>query len=268
MTQNSSIEQWFFKERKELLANLRNTNKLEAELEERKKYISFAESLCKRLGLHSIPTCTVLLFLHRVLLRFPPTVLPATYDLAATMVFIALKVEEMPRNLFIVLQNALSERFSSAENLQVKEQDQQVVEMRTRVLDLERKCLVLLCFDLVVDNPHRHMQRFFGQMGQAPQQPSVSAAIKPWREAAVRRMQQSYYSLVHLEASSRHIAGACIHATRPSKMEIPHDLLGKLFKLESTEYLERLNEMITQDLSLISFAEDENNIHETAKVGE
>lgn len=249
---NASVEQWFFKERKELLANLRNVNKLQVELEERKRYISFAESLCRRLALHAIPTCTALLLLHRVLLRLPPTPLPATYDLAATLVFLALKVEETPRPLLQILQHALSERFSSPENLQVREEDGQVVEMRQRVLDLERKCLVLLCFDLVVDNPYRHLQRFFAQLAQLPQQPSVTSGMKQWREDAVERMHRSYYSLVHLEVSSRLIAGACIHASRPPKMEIPHELLVKLFKLESVDILARIDDIIIQDFSLLN----------------
>ena len=249
---NASVEQWFFKERKELLVNLRNANSLEKELEERQKYVSFTERLCTRLGLHSIATCTTLLLLHRVLLRWPPTTLPPTYDLAATMLFLSLKVEEMPRALFHVLQHALSERFSSVENLQVKEQDAQVLEMRQRVVELERKCLVLLCFDMVVDNPYRHVQRFFIQMGQQPQQPQASTGMKQWKEAAVKRMLRSYYSLVHLEVSSRHVAGACIHATRPPNMEMSADLLLRLFKLDTTEPLERVNEIIDEDLKFIT----------------
>lgn len=75
------------------------------------------------------------------------------------MVFLASKVEESPRKLRDVLLKGLTIRFKSAEVF--NENSPEYSRLYDRVLQLEKTTLAVLCFDLTVDHPFRHLARLF-----------------------------------------------------------------------------------------------------------
>lgn len=75
------------------------------------------------------------------------------------MVFLAAKVEESPRKLRDVLLKGLTIRFKSAEVF--NENSPEYSRLYDRVLQLEKTALAVLCFDLTVDHPFRHLARLF-----------------------------------------------------------------------------------------------------------
>ena len=271
MTESKSVEQWYFKERSELVANTKFNN-AKAEISFRQSYISFATQLCNRLSTHPIVSCTSFLLMHRVLLRWHSNydVEPAVSDLSATMVFIGCKVEESPRHLNQILshvlalkdQQQLHKDNNSLGNKKDGEDDEadEISGMKERIFDLERKVMVLLCFDFTVDNPYRHVSRFFKSIASTTAKSGVDKEkkvdeaekddAKNWRYETIKRMNESFFSLVHLEFSERHIAAACILSTR-SQQDLPLDKNWiQPFKLDSITVLTRINTIIDKDLEL------------------
>ena len=268
MTESKSIEHWYFKERSELLANS-NFNDTKKEILFRRAYVSFAAQLCERLTSHPIVTCTSLLLMHRVLLRWHSSydTAPAVSDLSATMVFIGCKVEESPRHLNQILSHVLAlkdqQQIQEGKSFVHRKEDDgedadEISGLKERIFDLERKVLVLLCFDFSVDNPYRHISRFFKSITQTTTKSSEGEKVeaekddaKAWRQAAIKRMNESFSSLVHLEFSERHIAAACIlHARSDQELPLDKDWIQP-FKLDSTVVLTRINNSIDKDLNLI-----------------
>jgi hypothetical protein len=272
MTESKGVEQWFFKERSELLSNTKSSD-AKSELLFHQKYISFTTQLCARLSTHPIVTCTSLLLMHRVLLRWHTSYegFPAVSDLSATMIFIGCKVEESPRHLNQILSQllALKEQHDKDRNDDSKKGDvgnedlDEISGMKERIFELERKVLVLLCFDFSVDNPYRHISRFFKSI--SPQKTNIDDnnatgkkrkdakddGTKRWRQAAIERMNESFYSLVHLEYSERHIAASCILNSRTEE-DLPLEQNWILpFKLESISVLTRINSSIDKDLGFM-----------------
>ena len=76
-----------------------------------------------------------------------------------TMTFLASKVEESPRKLRDVILKGLSIRFKSAQVFTESSPEYQV--LYERILQLEKMALAVLCFDLTVDHPFRHLARLF-----------------------------------------------------------------------------------------------------------
>jgi hypothetical protein len=76
-----------------------------------------------------------------------------------TMVFLAGKVEESPRKLKDVLLKGLSIRFKGAEIFGEDSADYSA--LYDRILRLEKTALAVICFDLTVDHPFRHIARIF-----------------------------------------------------------------------------------------------------------
>ena len=76
-----------------------------------------------------------------------------------TMVFLAAKVEESPRKLRDVLLKGFAIRFKSADVF--NESSPEYSRLYDRVLQLEKSALAVLCFDLTVDHPFRHLARLF-----------------------------------------------------------------------------------------------------------
>lgn len=76
-----------------------------------------------------------------------------------TMTFLASKVEESPRKLRDVILKGLSIRFKSLDAF--NENSPEYLNLYERVLLLEKTALAVLCFDLTVDHPFRHLARLF-----------------------------------------------------------------------------------------------------------
>lgn len=74
------------------------------------------------------------------------------------MTFLASKVEESPRKLRDVILKGLSIRFKSDLFSESSPEYQNIYE---RILKLEKMALAVLCFDLTVDHPFRHLARLF-----------------------------------------------------------------------------------------------------------
>jgi hypothetical protein len=268
MTESKSIEHWYFKERSELLANS-NFNDTKKEILFRREYISFATQLCEKLSSHPIVTCTSLLLMHRVLLRWHSKydTAPAVSDLSATMVFIGCKVEESLRHLNQILSHVLAlkdqqrikeSKSSDQKKEEIGEDTDEISGLKERIFDMERKVLVLLCFDFSVDNPYRHISRFFKSIAQTTDKSGEEKKTeaekddaKGWRQVTLERMNESFSSLIHLEFSERHIAAACIlHSRSYRDLPLDKDWIQP-FKLDSTVVLTRINNSIDKDLDLL-----------------
>lgn len=76
-----------------------------------------------------------------------------------TMVFLAAKVEESPRKLRDTLLKGFAIRFKSAEIFD--ENSPEYSRLYDRILKLEKNALAVLCFDLTIDHPFRHLARLF-----------------------------------------------------------------------------------------------------------
>jgi hypothetical protein len=267
MTESKGVEQWYFKERNELLANTKH-NEPKGEILFRKNYTSFTLQLCNRLAVHPIISCASLLMMQRVLLRWHSSYdnVPAVSDLSATMVFLGCKVEEAPHHLNQVLSHVLAlkdqqetskEQSSEKGKLEEGEENDEISGMKERIFELERKVLVLLCFDFTVDNPYRHISRFFKSMAlpkdgaNKPDKKKEKEMIEKanrWKQAAIERMNSSFYSLAHLEFSERHIAAACVMFSRSEDDPILEDDWINPFRLESILVVTRINNSIDKDL--------------------
>lgn len=75
------------------------------------------------------------------------------------MTFLASKVEESPRKLRDVILKGLSIRFKSEQVF--TESSPEYQSLYDRILQLEKMALAVLCFDLTVDHPFRHLARLF-----------------------------------------------------------------------------------------------------------
>lgn len=75
------------------------------------------------------------------------------------MVFLAGKVEESARKLRDVIMKGIEIRFKSLENF--TEESAEYKRLYERVIQLEKTALVLLCFDLTIDHPFRHVAKIF-----------------------------------------------------------------------------------------------------------
>lgn len=75
------------------------------------------------------------------------------------MTFLASKVEESPRKLRDVILKGLSIRFKSDQA--VTETSPEYQRIYERIIQLEKTVLAVLCFDLTVDHPFRHLARLF-----------------------------------------------------------------------------------------------------------
>jgi protein BUR2 len=80
-------------------------------------------------------------------------------EMTLTMVFLAAKVEESPRKLRDVLLKGFTIRFKSSEIFD--ENSPEYSRLYDRVLQLEKSALAVLCFDLTIDHPFRHLARLF-----------------------------------------------------------------------------------------------------------
>lgn len=76
-----------------------------------------------------------------------------------TMTFLASKVEESPRKLRDVILKGLAIRFKTSDAF--TETSPEFLQLYERVLRLEKTALAVLCFDLTVDHPFRHLARLF-----------------------------------------------------------------------------------------------------------
>lgn len=76
-----------------------------------------------------------------------------------TMTFLASKVEESPRKLRDVILKGLAIRFRTVDAF--NESSPEYLKLYGRVLQLEKTALAVLCFDLTIDHPFRHLARLF-----------------------------------------------------------------------------------------------------------
>lgn len=78
------------------------------------------------------------------------------------MVFLGAKTEESPRKLRDILLQGIAVRFKTTDGLSgFMEGSPDYCRVYDRVLTLEKLALAVLCFDLAVDHPYRHLARLF-----------------------------------------------------------------------------------------------------------
>lgn len=75
------------------------------------------------------------------------------------MIFLAAKVEESPRKLRDILIKGIAFRFKNDDGFIEGSSDYN--RLYERVLQLEKSALAVLCFDLTLDHPFRHLARLF-----------------------------------------------------------------------------------------------------------
>lgn len=75
------------------------------------------------------------------------------------MTFLASKVDESPRKLRDVIIKGFAIRFKGQDV--ITEESPEYSLNYGRVLQLEKTALAVLCFDLTIDHPFRHLARLF-----------------------------------------------------------------------------------------------------------
>ncbi len=118
----------------------------------RVKGINFIIAICTGIKLPRMSILTASVFFHRFYMRNSFKTVHQ-YELAATAVFLATKVEESHRKLRDLIR--ISAKIASKNpQLQIDEQTKEFWKWRDLILNHEIKLLEALCFDLEIDSPY------------------------------------------------------------------------------------------------------------------
>ena len=127
----------------------------------RLKIYAFLKSAGDRLRLPQLSVATAMAFYHRFFARESHENFEA-FELAATCLFLAAKVEETPKKLRDVIAESFKiERGTKPTDLGEVE----IARLKEQILTHERRLLVVLGFDLRVDHAHKHLLQYVKFIG-------------------------------------------------------------------------------------------------------
>lgn len=198
--------------------------KFEAEQTSRSKGVNFIAQVGIMLKLPQPTLATAAVYMHRFFMRFSMVDLPQRpgmhpYPIAATSLFLAMKVEENIRRMKEIV-IACCRVAQKQPNMVVDEQSKEFWKWRDTILHHEDLLLEALCFDLQLEQPYRILYDFICFFGVGEH--------KPLRNAAWAFVNDSTYTVLSLQFNARTIAAAALYAAaRHCDIGFKDDDLGR-----------------------------------------
>lgn len=164
-----SQQQWYY--RKEALAHTPSVTidgfSLKREREDRAKGCNFIQSVGMTLKLPQITIATAMVFFHRFFMRKSLKDYPF-YDIGATAIFLATKVEESGRKLRDIV-TVCAQKAAKNEKLVLDEQSKDFQRWRDIILYDEGVLLEAICFDLSVEHPYHYLLLYINELRESNQ---------------------------------------------------------------------------------------------------
>ncbi|KAL0080702.1 cyclin-like protein [Phycomyces blakesleeanus] len=150
------IDQWFFT-KEELLdtPSIIDGLSFEQEQMDRTKGCHYLLAVGAKLNLPQLVLVTATTFFHRFFMRQSMRRFHV-YDIAATSLFVATKVEENARRLRDFV-NACAQKAQKNDRLMLDENSKDFIKWKDTMLHYETILLKTLCFDLSVEHPHTNL---------------------------------------------------------------------------------------------------------------
>ncbi|CAM0139569.1 unnamed protein product [Umbelopsis sp. WA50703] len=149
--------QWYY--RRDALVNTPSVANdgftVKREREDRAKGCNFIQSVGMTLKLPQITIATAMVFFHRFFMRKSLKDYPF-YDIGATAIFLATKVEESGRKLRDIV-TVCAQKAAKNEKLVLDEQSKDFQRWRDIILYDEGVLLEAICFDLSVEHPYHYL---------------------------------------------------------------------------------------------------------------
>ncbi|KAG2198354.1 hypothetical protein INT46_008232 [Mucor plumbeus] len=171
-----SIAQWYFtKEEIQDTPTILDGKSFEQEQIDRIKGCHYLLSVGAKLNLPQLVVVTATTYFHRFFMR-QSMVRYHVYDIAATCLFVATKVEECTRRLRDII-IACAQKGQKNDKLKLEEDSKDFIRWKETLLYNEIIVLDTLCFDLSVEHPHLSLLELENQLtGQV----SSSSIRKAW----------------------------------------------------------------------------------------
>ncbi|KAK9704502.1 hypothetical protein K7432_010145 [Basidiobolus ranarum] len=151
--------QWYFKrEEIEKTPSIQDGTPFEKELIERAKGCNFIVSVGRSLQLPQLTLATATTFLHRFFMRQSLKDYHY-YDIGATCLFVATKVEETLRKLKDLIVVCV-QKAQKNDKLLVEEDSKEFKRWRDMILYNEEIVMETICFDLAIEHPYVSLLRF------------------------------------------------------------------------------------------------------------
>ncbi|KAG2179931.1 hypothetical protein INT43_003718 [Umbelopsis isabellina] len=159
--------QWYY--RKDALVNTPSVANdgftVKREREDRAKGCNFIQSVGMTLKLPQITIATAMVFFHRFFMRKSLKDYPF-YDIGATAIFLATKVEESGRKLRDIV-TVCAQKAAKNEKLVLDEQSKDFQRWRDIILYDEGVLLEAICFDLSVEHPYHYLLLYIGELRES-----------------------------------------------------------------------------------------------------
>ncbi|KAI8334358.1 cyclin-like protein [Chlamydoabsidia padenii] len=157
------IDQWLYS-KDELLdtPSIADGITFEQEQMDRTKGCHYLLAVAARLNLPQLVIATATTFFHRFYMRQSMKRFHI-YDMAATCLYVATKVEESTRRIkdFVV---ACAQKASKNDKLRLNEDSKDFIKWKDTMLCNEVVLMETLCFDLTVEHPHTHLLEMEDQL--------------------------------------------------------------------------------------------------------
>ncbi|KAI8888077.1 cyclin-like protein [Backusella circina FSU 941] len=146
-------DQWYFtKDELSDTPSVHHGFSAENELLDRTKGCHYLLSVGAKLNLPQLPLATATTFFHRFYMRQSMKHYHV-YDIAATCLFVATKVEECTRRMKDIVV-ACAQKAQKNDRLELSEDSKDFIKWKDTLLRYEVILLETLCFDLAIQHPH------------------------------------------------------------------------------------------------------------------
>ncbi|KAL9544048.1 hypothetical protein PS6_008957 [Mucor atramentarius] len=171
-----SIAQWYFtKEEIQDTPTILDGKSFEEEQMDRIKGCHYLLSVGAKLNLPQLVVVTATTYFHRFFMRRSMKYYHV-YEIAATCLFVATKVEECTRRLRDIV-IACAQKGQKNDKLKLEEDEKDFIRWKETLLYNEIIVLETLCFDLSVEHPHTSLLELENQLAG---QVSPSSIRKAW----------------------------------------------------------------------------------------
>lgn len=205
----ASQSQWFFTD-EELTRTPSQLDgmKFETENQSRSKGVNFITQVGMMLRLPQPTLATAAVYMHRFFMRHSMVDTPRhpgahPYNIAATSLFLAMKVEETVRRMKEIIISCCRVALKQP-NMIVDEQSKDFWRWRDTILHHEDILLEALCFDLQLEQPYRQLYDFMCFFGVQDH--------KHLRNASWAFLNDSMFTMLAIQFSARTIAAAALYA--------------------------------------------------------